>query len=258
LSDYTGMLPEQTEHKHNGFIKEMNIWLNEVKKAGKAGKLNSQWKDGKFYCPWLDSIKNILNQKMAKPPVSIVYKKKTINPKQFSEDVLSIPYNDYISVTSYSYLNFYKKGELLVSGNWLHRDNFYNVRVDEYMEIIDYALENGFSLTGDFHITLEMYNGPGYVDYKSDDLVGKIDQNYRDNLFENWKTNDVHNVHVIGIAYDENGKKYYKIKDSAPTNEVFTNPPKYFSENFFRARVLAVMLHKDGIPLKIRKKLKIN
>jgi len=258
LSDYTGMLPGQTDHNHKVFIKKMNIWLNEVEKTGKEGKLNSKWENGKFYCPWLDSIKNILNENMGKPPTAIEYKKKTMSPKQFSDDILSIPYDDYISVTSYSYLAFYEKGELLVSGNWLHRDNFYNVKIDEFIGIIDYALQNGFSLTGDFHITEELYmNGGGYTDLDIKDIKPEIDQDTRDNLYENWITNDVHNVHIIGIAKDQNGKKYYKIKDSSP-EDVFPNKPIYFSENYFRARVLAVMLHKDGIPRNIRKKLKID
>ena len=37
---------------------------------------------------------------MAKPPVSIEYKKKTISPKQFSGDILSLPYDDYIKIES--------------------------------------------------------------------------------------------------------------------------------------------------------------
>ena len=84
-----------------------------------------------------------------------------------------------------------------------------------------------------------------------------VNQDIRDNLYENWKTNDVHNVHIIGMARDENGKKYYKIKDSAPP-QYFPNSPKYFSENYFRARVLSVLVHKDGIPVDLKQKLKIN
>lgn len=257
-SDYTGLLPGYTEHNHFKFIKEMNIYLDEVEKNGQDGKLNSQWKDGKFYCPWLKNIKKTLNQNMGVPPAAIEYKKKVMSPIQFSEDILLIPYDDYIKITSYSYIGFNRKGELLADGNWLHKKDFYNIRLDEYISLIDHALKNGFSLTGDFHITEELYKSKqGYADFQLDNSNTKINQNIRDNLYENWKTNDVHNVHIIGIARDENGKKYYKIKDSVPT-KVFPHSPTYFSENYFRARVLAVMLHKDGIPFEIRKRLKIN
>ena len=257
-SDYTGLLPGHTEHHHFEFINEMHSYLTEVEKDGKEGKLNSQWKDGKFYSPWLENIIKILNQNMGELPAAIEYNKKVMSPIQFSEEILSIPYDDYIKITSYSYMGFDRKGELLVDGNWLHKEDFYNIRLDEYISLIDHALENGFSLTGDFHITEELYKSrEGYADFQLDSSNTNISQNIRDDLYENWKTNDVHNVHIIGIARDENGKKYYKIKDSAPT-KVFPNSPKYFSENYFRARVLSVMLHKDGIPIEIRKRLKIN
>jgi bleomycin hydrolase len=257
-SDYTGLLPGHTEHHHFEFINEMHSYLTEVEKDGKEGKLNSQWKDGKFYSPWLENIIKILNQNMGELPAAIEYNKKVMSPIQFSEEILSIPYDDYIKITSYSYMGFDRKGELLVDGNWLHKEDFYNIRLDEYISLIDHALENGFSLTGDFHITEELYKSKqGYADFQLDSSNTRINQNIRDDLYENWKTNDVHNVHIIGIARDENGKKYYKIKDSAPT-KVFPNSPKYFSENYFRARVLSVMLHKDGIPIEIRKRLKIN
>ena len=257
-SEYTGLQKGQTEHQHNGFIKEMNSYMDYVGYNGKNGNLRSFWKEGTFHSNWLDSLKFILNENLGTPPLKIKAGGDRLTPIQFSEKKLSIPFNDYYKFTSYSYIGFEKKGELLASGNWLHKQDFYNIRLDEYMNLIDYALENGFSLTGDFHITVEMYNGKGYIDFQIDSLNSEISQNIRDNLYENWKTNDVHNVQIIGIAYDADGNKYYKIKDSAATNEMFTNPPKYFSENFFRAKVLAVMLHKDGIPLEVRRRFKID
>lgn len=255
---YTGLLPD-TEHYHQEFINEMNSYLTgTVEKNGKEGRLDSQWKDGEFYCPWLENIKKILNQNMGQPPVAIEYDKKVMSPIQFSENILSIPYDDYIKFTSYSYMAFNQQGELLADGNWLHKKDFYNIRLDEFISLIDHALKNGFSLTGDFHITVELFKSEQrYADFQLNNSNTKINQNIRDNLFENWKTNDVHNVHIIGMAQDENGKKYYKIKDSVPPY-ITNNPPTYFSENYFRARVLSVMLHKDGIPFEIRKRLKIN
>jgi bleomycin hydrolase len=96
----------------------------------------------------------------------------------------------------------------------------------------------------------------GFADFQIDSLNTKINQDTRDNLYENWKTTDVHNVQIIGIAKDERGIKYYKIKDSV-SKKTFPTSPIYFSENYFRARVLSVLLHKDGIPPDIKNKLKL-
>lgn len=256
-SDYSGLLGRKKTHNHYKFYKEMYDYILIIEEEGREGKLNSEWKDGRLLSPWLEGYKEILNKNMGTLPETIQYDKKTMTPLEFSKNIITIPYDDYIKFTSYSYLEFYQPGELLVSGNWLHKEDFYNIKIDEYIDLIDYALINGFTLTGDFHITEEAYRGDlGYADFQIDSIGTKIDQDIRDNLYENWKTTDVHNVQIIGIARDENGKKYYKIKDST-YKKVFPNSPIYFSENYFRARVLSVLLHKDGIPSQIREKVSI-
>jgi len=256
-SDYTGLLGTQTEHNHFKFYKDMYDNLRIVEKNGREGNLNSQWKDGKLVSPWLENFKEILDINMGELPATIMYSQDVMTPLEFSNNILDIPFDDYIKITSYSYLEFYKPGELLVSGNWLHKEDFYNVRLDEYIQLIDYALNNGFTLTGDFHITEEDYLGNiGFADFQIDSINTTINQDTRDNLYENWKTTDVHNVQIIGIVKDEKGIKYYKIKDSV-SKKTFPTSPTYFSENYFRARVLSVLLHKDGIPPNIKYKLKI-
>ena len=81
-----------------------------------------------------------------------------------------------------------------------------------------------------------------------------INQDERDNMLANWYTKDVHLVHLTGIAIDQKGKKYYIIKDSVGENLGVVRK-KYLSENFVRGKVLAVILHKDGIPQEIKEKI---
>jgi len=256
-SDYSGLKRFKKVHNHYKFYPAMYDYTLKVESDGREGKLNSQWKDGVLFSPWLDGYKKILNKNMGKLPSSIEYNKKAMTPLEFSKNILNIPFDDYIKITAYSYLELNKPGELLVDGNWLHKKDFYNIKLDEYIRLIDYALNNGFTLTGDFHVTEELYQGDlDYADFEIDNAHTIIDQDTRDNLYENWKTTDVHNVQIIGLAMDDAGKKYYKITDSSYKKN-FPNPPTYYSENYFRARVLSVMLHKDGIPPNIREILKI-
>jgi bleomycin hydrolase len=256
-SDYTGLLNSEKVHNHYKFYKEMYEFTEKIEKYGREGKLDSKWKEGELISPWLNNFKKILDKNMGELPASIEYNDKVMTPIEFSENILNIPFDDYIKITSYSYLEFDKPGELLVNGNWLHKKDFYNIKLDEYIKLIDYAINNGFTLTGDFHITEESYRGNlGYADFEIYSTNTIINQDTRDNLYENWKTTDVHNVQIIGIAKDKTGKKYYKIKDSS-YKKYFPNSPIYFSENYFRARVLSVLLHKDGIPSDIREILKI-
>ena len=69
----------------------MHTYLDKVEKDGKEGKLNSQWKDGKYDSPWLENFEKILKQNMGELPAVIDYDKKVMSPLQFSEEILSIP-----------------------------------------------------------------------------------------------------------------------------------------------------------------------
>ncbi|MCM1170436.1 MAG: C1 family peptidase, partial [Bacteroides sp.] len=59
---------------------------------------------------------------------------------------------------------------------------------------------------------------------------------------------------LVGIAKDQNGNMYYKIKNSWNVD----NPYKgylYMSVPFFRANTLDIMVHKDAVPTDIKAKL---
>lgn len=257
LEDYVGLKNEKNLPPRDELFREIrDVFLKNTFEKAKNNELNIEWNNGEVKKPWLVDLKKILDSNIGEIPNEIIYDGKSYTPIKYSKDVLDLPLNDYIKLTSYSYIPFYKPGELLVKDNWLHKNDYYNLPIDEFIETIDNAINNNYSLVLDMHISMESYNEPvNYLDYKEDKVVS---QDVRNELFDNWLTNDVHLVHLIGIAHDETGKKYYLIKDSIGKEHGFENPPIFLSENYVRARILAVMLHKDGIPQKFKKKMEIN
>ena len=83
----------------------------------------------------------------------------------------------------------------------------------------------------------------------------KITQELRQQAFDNWETTDDHGMVIVGIAKDQNGTKYYKVKNSwtaeGPYKGYF-----YASEAFVRYKTMNIVVHKDAVPKDIRKKLK--
>jgi len=67
-------------------------------------------------------------------------------PRQFAADVLGINPDDYLTFTSFSHMPFYERVELEIPDNWAHNDEYLNVPIDDFMAIMDYALENGFTV----------------------------------------------------------------------------------------------------------------
>jgi bleomycin hydrolase len=258
-SDYSGLKPGETMHKHNEMERVAEGMMEGVIKSGGKKELSSKWIDGRLFSNWFDALRGLLDSYLGKVPETIGYKGRRISPKQFSDEVLALPFDDYIEVTSYSYLPFYKTGELLVPDNWMHCRNYYNVKLDDFVRIIDHALERGYSLVFDLHVTEEDYKSlKGYAVVKADSEGVVVSQDMRDTMFEDWRTSDVHLVHAVGIAEDEEGKKFYITKDSVTSDVGPYKSLKYFSENYVRAKALSYMINKDGLPDDLREILGID
>jgi bleomycin hydrolase len=234
-----------------------------VLSAGKKTNLSGRWVDGRFQARWLDALRGVLDAYVGPSPASFEYDGHTCTPRDFAERVLRLPLDDYVEITAYSCLPKDGRGELLLPDNWLHYDRFYNVPLNDFLRIIDHALESGFSLVFDLHEADAEFKSPAdyLLGHGESEGAPPTGQDERDSLLEDWRTEDVHLVHAIGLARDEGGRKFYKIKDSAGTGPGGT--PRlynktYLSEDFVRTRVLFVMLHKDGLPQDIRTRLEIH
>jgi len=93
--------------------------------------------------------------------------------------------------------------------------------------------------------------------YKFDKPVPekKITQEMRQQEFDNYQTTDDHGMHLTGIAKDQNGNKYYIIKNSWGLDDHKYKGYFYASEPYVMLKTMDIMVHKNAIPREIRKKL---
>ena len=142
---------------------------------------------------------------------------------------------------------------------------FYNVPLDEMMSIIDFALLAGYSIAWDGDVSEKGFSAKNGIavlpmDDKREDLFTmpgaeqETNQNTRQENFENYSTTDDHLMHIIGIALDQNGAKYYITKNSWGEISEYKGF-LYMSENYVKMKTVAVMVHKKAIPKNLRKKL---
>ena len=76
--------------------------------------------------------------------------------------------------------------------------------------------------------------------------------------FDELTTTDDHGMHITGSATDQNGTKYYIVKNSWGTDvNKSTGGYLYVSQPYFRAKTMSMLVHKDAIPASIRQKLRI-
>ena len=82
----------------------------------------------------------------------------------------------------------------------------------------------------------------------------EVTQESRQKMFDNQETTDDHGMEIVGIAEDQNGNKYYKVKNSWDTNQKYKGFI-YVSEPFLKAKTMGLVVHKDAIPKAIAKKI---
>ena len=165
-----------------------------------------------------------------------------------------------------------------VCDNWRHSLSW-NLPLDEFMSIMDYAVNNGYTVAwgGDVSETGFTRNGLAIlIDTKAstsgsdqERWVGKADekpadkpavkeievtQELRQQYYDEKTSTDDHGMHLYGIAKDQNGKKYYMIKNSWGEAGVYKGL-WYMSEEFAKGKTLNIVVHKNAVPKEILKKI---
>ncbi len=79
-------------------------------------------------------------------------------------------------------------------------------------------------------------------------------QESRQTTFDNYETTDDHGMVIVGYAKDQEGNRYYKVKNSWDTNQIYDGY-FYVSEPYFLEKTLDVFVNKEAIPANIAKKI---
>lgn len=280
-----GVVPQEVYNgiNYNSLLnnhKELNIFVNVI--SGAAVELKHRSPE---YYKLVNSLMDIY---LGPLPEKFDFKGKQYTPVSFANS-LGLNMDDYVEITSFTHIPFYKKSVIEVPDNWDY-EKFYNVPLDELMVIIDNALtkgytvcwdgdvsEKGFSHSNGVAINPEIQDLSGYLGedrarfeklapedkyaeiYKFKSIYPEVmvTQEIRQKGYENFTTTDDHLMLLTGIVKDQNGNKYYITKNSWGTERNKFGGYLNMSESFVKAKTISVMVHKNSIPDVIRKKLGI-
>lgn len=271
---YTGINYDSDKHNHSELVKYIHAIADVAVKA--------RHRSPEYY----ELIDNLFDTYLGKLPEKFTYKGKEYTPKSFAAS-LGLNMDDYIELTSFTHHPYYQKFDVEVPDNWEH-SLMYNLPLDEMMETVDYALNNGYSVCWDGDVSEKGFSFKNGVAInpevkKVEDLsntdrarfekldeksrleeVFKFEQPYpeinvtpevRQTGFEAFVTTDDHLMHLTGITKDQNGTKYYITKNSWGTDRNKFGGYLNMSESYVRAKTIYVMVHKNAIPKAIKAKL---
>jgi bleomycin hydrolase len=279
-----GIVPEETYPGLNyGSATHNHSELQEFIDAVAAIPVKRKNESTQYY----QIVNSILDSYLGKVPETFTWQGSSYSPATFAAS-LGINPDDYIEITSFNHFPFYTMGILEVPDNWTMA-LFHNVPVDELIAIMDYSLSNGFTVNWDGDVTESGFShGSGYAVLpagsgpRSNALTDRarlersggqagqasnsaapagplaeavVTQDSRQAGYENFSTTDDHLMHITGMVKDQNGTKYYKTKNSWGTDRNPYGGYLNMSENYVRAKTIFIMVHKNGIPPEIRKKL---
>ena len=279
-----GMIPEESYNGNK--IGEVNPVHGEVDGILSAYVEAVQKNPNRKLTPvWHQGFDGILDAYLGNVPQKFTYKGKDYTPKSFTES-LGLNLDDYVEISSFTHHPFYSRFIIEIPDNWALGE-VYNLPMDEMIRVINNSLENGYSVAWGSDVSEKGFswkNGVAIVpdknapemaglerekwekmsDSEKEKLLFKfekpipektITQEMRQMEFDNYQTTDDHGMHITGVAKDQNGTNYYLVKNSwglegSPYKGYF-----YASEAFVKLKTLDIMVHKDGIPKDIRKKL---
>ena len=273
---FPGSLYGDSLNNFNEFFSVLEPYVAAVAKSS-AKKISNQWKVG---------MQGILDAYLGKCPEKFTYEGKEYTPKTFAAS-LGINLADYVSITSYTHHPFYTAFAVEVQDNWRFPLS-YNVPMDEMMQIIDNAIDNGYTVAWGGDVSEEGFTRQGLayaIDSKAAvSLAGsdmarwlKLDKQTKTNIsdsigctvpeivptqelrqerFDNWQLTDDHGMHIYGVAKDQNGKEYYMVKNSWGETGDYKGT-WYMTKAFIAANTMDFLINKNAIPAEIRKKLGI-
>lgn len=268
---YKGLEYGQNRHNHDEMLAMLQGMMEKMK--GNPG--------GTYSNVWIRAVEGVLDAYLGKIPETFQYRGKEYTPATFAES-LGLKMDDYVALTSFTHHPFYKPFTLEVPDNW-SMQQAHNLPLDELTEATVQALKKGYSVAWAADVSEKGFSfrdGLGIVPV-NDTLVKKkgddsrffndagairsgsaFDQPYpektitaelRQEAFDKQLTTDDHGMHITGMLTDQNGTRYFKVKNSWGVGN-YCGGYLYVSEAYFRLKTISVMLHRDGIDRNIRQK----
>ncbi len=241
-SDFSGLWPNETRHDHGELQSVLEADLKTVlaTRPGPSPK-------------WAAGFGALLDAYLGRMPDTIRVDGRPVTPTQFAAQLGIDPAN-YVEITSFTNMPMNRQSALLTPDNWARDDRTWNLPLDDAMRVIRYAVENGFTVAIGADVSERSFDQrAGYATWREGET---ITPEARQEGWDRFTTTDDHTMHLVGVARDETGATYYKVKnswgDAGPYHGYI-----YMSENYVRAKFDLLMLNKAGLPQDIRARLGI-
>ena len=275
---YTGLMPGEDKHNHSELHKTIDGYAKVVTQKS-SGKIN--------YETYPKILEAILDAYLGEVPAKFDYDGMRYFPESFAKKY-NLDIDDYVQFSSYMDQEMYKPFMIQIPDNWTCTMT-YNMGFDEMMAEVDTALTKGYTVGWAQDVSDKGFSRKDGVAIVPEDDVNKIRESnpkkfkkmtdeeilekqysfeyvmpekeitaeIHQQAYDDWSTGDDHSMLIVGIAHDQNGTKYYKVKNSWGE----TGPYKgywYCSEQFVKLHTVFFTVNKEAFSDEMKDKLNIN
>jgi bleomycin hydrolase len=273
---YTGLANGKTSFNHEELFNVLNSFMQTILGEVQKGKgIGTEWKK---------AFSSILDAYLGPDVTEFTLKGKKYTPQTYAAS-LGFNMDNYVSITSFTNDPFYTSCEIAIPDNWAWGDS-YNVPLEDMVSIAETALNNGYTIAWGADVSEKGFNfrqaiaivpeDPSTIETKGRDNKSfndagaervsnaflepvkevTVTQEMRQKGYDEKVTTDDHGMHIVGMYKDQNGTRFFLVKNSWGTD----NLPQgylYVSEHYFRLKTINIYLHKDALSKEERSKLKI-
>ncbi len=247
-----GMVPEEVydgkphgeyNHDHASLDSAMKKFITRLLNEGKTEMSSTD----------IEQINNILDNHLGKIPTHFMFNQKQYTPESFAKEFTHFN-NDYVEIVSFTDHPYYKQFVLVDKYNWAN-DRFYNLSLDDMLELVDTALVKGWSVGWEGDVTEKEfdYHG-GYAFYQNTpDTVNEL----RLASYKDESTERDHMLHIVGVGKDENNRKWFYLKNSWGTYFSRFKGYLFMDPNYFKQKTVILFVNKLALPQDLKNKMGI-
>jgi bleomycin hydrolase len=252
---YGGLLASMDRHDHSALERRLKAFLD------------SLLTHRPLPAQWLNEYSAILDSYLGKVPDTFMYQDRPYTPQAFARDVLKFNASDYVNITSFTHHPYYAPFVLEVPDNFSN-GAYYNLPIEEMLEVVEVALKKGYSVMWDAdvsNVNFRQREGlamESAVSDKSRPLNPEAkeilyDAKLRQELFENLTTQDDHLMHLVGLEVDDNGKRFYLVKNSWGTDAGPYAGYIHVSKAYLAINTISLVVPKAALDSNLLSKLRL-
>lgn len=192
---------------------------------------------------WQSSFNALMDHSYPALPDSFLWEGGWYTPRRFADKVVGFDWRKYLAVTSFSHHPWWSSFSLEVPDNWMMA-SYYNMPLGDLEAAMQKTLRGGRSFVISLDVTEAEFSDLYCRPIKGGDLRGAALDAERLRQFDDYRTQDDHALHVVGLYTDAQGNLYYKAKNSWGADHG-EQGYLYISSSYMRLKLMSAVLPRE-------------